>query len=486
MIHVRGNDWSALVPPPDATWTPTATVSVCIPSHNPSLNLRRVLDALALQTYPTSLLEVVIADDGSDEPIVAPTGYPFPVSVVRLERTLAFGAGRARNGAARGASGELLVFLDADIVPERQAIAAYARWFTDRPDVLAMGLCRFADMDDLSDDEFRGLVASGGLEAHFAGREVDDQEWRENTFRRTDDLRAEAVDSFRITIGATYAIAAEHYWAVGGFRELGIRGIEDTEFGFRVHANGGVLVLDRDALHWHQGRRNMNLDRREQIRVEREPYVVRLIPVRGFRKEPPAPLDVPVHTVPRVVVHALGGAEHAAAIAPFLEPDQIVLPAGEVAVATDGMPFVPSFCDVWVPTDVRISRETMGAIANDLAVHGTGVAQIHAPVGNDIFAMRTRVHRRVCRAAGVDPSVGLTPELIRAGIDGFGLWHMAARAAAVEWPAAVVEVDGEQGADRLAPVAPAEGRREAWLRAVRERRLRVEKSIEAFLRRFTR
>ncbi len=51
MNPVHGNDWLALVPPADASWTPTRRVSICIPAHNPS-NLRRVLDALALQTYP--------------------------------------------------------------------------------------------------------------------------------------------------------------------------------------------------------------------------------------------------------------------------------------------------------------------------------------------------------------------------------------------------------------------------------------------------
>ena len=132
-------------------------------------------------------MEVVIADDGSDAPITATGGYPFPVSVVRLERTLAFGAGRGRNAAARAASGDLLMFLDADIVPERQAVASYARWFVDRSDVMATGLCRFADMEELTDQEFRRLVAEDSLGAHFDGNEIDDQEWREKTFRRTDD-----------------------------------------------------------------------------------------------------------------------------------------------------------------------------------------------------------------------------------------------------------------------------------------------------------
>jgi GT2 family glycosyltransferase len=432
MKPVHGNDWSALVPPARARWTPTLRVSICIPAHNPS-NLRRVLDALALQTYPCALMEVVIADDGSDPPITATDGYPFPVSVVRLGRALAFGAGRGRNAAARAASGDLLMFLDADIVPERQVIASYARWFVDRSDVMAMGLCRFADMEELTDEEFGHLVAEDGLGAHFEGREIDQQEWRENTLRRTDDLRIEAIDVFRIVIGATFAITAAQYWAVGGFRELGIRGIEDTEFGYRVHANGAVMVFDRDAVHWHQGRRNMNLDRKKQIRHERQPYVERLLPVPGFRRQAPDPLDRPVQTVPRTVVHAGGDAERLNDLSGLVDPDHVVVGADEVAHALDGMPFVASFCDVWLPAEAAISERSIGLITRELEDRGVGVIMIHAPSGSLLVAMRTRVHRRVCNDAGLRPDAGPKPEVVSAAVADFGVWHMAASAAEITW-----------------------------------------------------
>ncbi len=449
MKQVHGNDWLALVPQAEASWMPTRRVSICIPAHNPS-NLRRVLDALVLQTYPPALMEVIIADDGSDPPIAATGDYPFPVSVVRLQRTLAFGAGRGRNAAASRASGDLLVFLDADIVPERQVIASYARWFVDRSDVMAMGLCRFADMEDLSDEEFCRLVAEDGLGAHFDGNEIDDQHWREITFSRTNDLRIEAVDAFRIVIGATFAITAAQYWAAGGFRELGVRGIEDTEFGYRVHANGAVMVLDRDAVHWHQGRRNMNLQRtsprgsrwqdmwralvrKDPIRREREPYVERLLPVWGFRTDPPDPLDRPVHTVPRAVVHAAGDAERLNDLRGSVDPDHVVVRADEVAQAPDGMPFVASFCDIWLPAEAAISERSIRIITRELERRCVGVILIHAPSGSVLVAMRTRVHRRVCNDAGVRPDAGPKPELVRAAVAAFGVWHMAASAAEITW-----------------------------------------------------
>ena len=223
---------------------------------------------------------------------------------------------------------------------------------------MAMGLCRFADMEELTDEEFCHLVAEDGLSAHFDGKEIDDQEWRENTFRRTDDLRIEAIDAFRIVIGATFAITAAQYWAAGGFRELGIRGIEDTEFGYRVHANGAVMVLDRDAVHWHQGRRNMNLDRKKQIRHEREPYVERLLPVRASARSTRPARPSSAH-VPRAVVHAVGDAERLNDLRGRVDPDHVVVGADEVAQAPDGMPFVASFCDIWLPAEAAISERSI-------------------------------------------------------------------------------------------------------------------------------
>jgi glycosyltransferase involved in cell wall biosynthesis len=496
MKPVHGNDWSALVPPASARWTPTRRVSICIPARNPS-NLRRVLHALALQTYPCALMEVVIADDGSDPPITVTGDHPFPVSVVPLQRTLAFGAGRGRNAAARRASGDLLVFLDADIVPERQVIASYARWFVDRSDVMAMGLCRFADMRELTDEEFGQLVGEDGLGAYFNGKEVDNQEWRENTLRRTNDLRIEAVDAFRIVIGATFAITAAQYWAVGGFRELGIRGIEDTEFGYRVHANGAVMVFDRDVVHWHQGRRNMNLDHKQKIRHEREPYVERLLPVQSFRRHPPDPLDRPVHTVPHTVVHAAGDAARLADLRGRVDPDHVVVRADEVAQAPDGMPFVASFCDVWLPADVAISKNSIRLLANELECRKVGTVLIHAPSGDVLVAMRTRVHRRVCNDAGLKLDMGANSDLVAAAAAaGFGVWHMAASAAEITWGGDVPDIDVRHGdatppAGRLTSLLRAPQRATDRLVGPRSRaatsgaqklRSRVVQLIEAFLR----
>lgn len=426
MIEVHGNDWSSLVPHVGARWTPTNRVTVCIPAHDPT-RLDRTLLGLALQTYPTSLIDVVVADDGSESPIVVEGTWPFPVRVVHLEPKPGFGAGRARNAAATAAEGEVLVFLDADIVPERQAIASYLRWFRDRPDVFVMGLCRFADTNELDDVTFGDLVASNGLAQHFTGREVDGQQWRENTFRRTEDLRKEADDAFRVVIGATFAVRADHYRAVGGFRELGIRGIEDTEFGYRMHADGAPMVLDRDAVHWHQGPRTMSLGRKAQIQKERQPYLERLLPVRGFRTASSDPPDQSVHTVPRVVVH--GAADAYSGVKCW---DVRVVPHGGAVTSPDGMPFVAAYCHIWVPDGVSLADVSIRAILDTFAKRQVGAIVVPGPMGKRVVAMRTRALRRAMHELGLGPDVSPSSVVMDHVAESFGAWFLGS-AAEVNW-----------------------------------------------------
>ena len=116
---VPGNEWGRLRPPPGATWTPHRRVSVCIPARATGQTLRRTLSALALQTYPADLIEVIVADDSSAPPLdVSEFDVPFTVTVLRQDVD-GFAAGRARALAASAAAGEVLVFLDGGVVPSR-------------------------------------------------------------------------------------------------------------------------------------------------------------------------------------------------------------------------------------------------------------------------------------------------------------------------------------------------------------------------------
>lgn len=91
-------------------------VTVIIPTYNDSQRLHLCLDALAKQTYPLELLQVLVVDNNSTEscrPIV--DQYPFATYLFEEQP----GSYHARNAAlAYEPLGEIIAFTDSDCLPE--------------------------------------------------------------------------------------------------------------------------------------------------------------------------------------------------------------------------------------------------------------------------------------------------------------------------------------------------------------------------------
>src|SRR6056297_1848462 len=326
-----------------------------------------------------------------------------------------------------------------------------------------MGLCRFVDVDDLDEAQLVELVASASMERRFEGCDVDDQSWRERNFERLDDLRIESLDAFRVTIGATIAVSAAQFHAVGGFPELGVRGVEDTAFGYRVHSNGGVLILDRDAVHWHQGRRNLSTNRRQQIDQVRAPYVQSVMPVRGFRRGEP-PIDPPVEPSPilRVRVHGDGPDAEATRRSVIDDPSaNVVLSDESLTVAEAASRYDDAFAQVDLPAGVLWSPGATQHLLDLFASKEVGVirAVYDGPSGAGavIDVTRTRALRRAAQTRPGDDPVAVASEL-------FGVWWLAADA---------LGIVGVDAAPTEADDRSALGRMRARVQELREERLRV-------------
>ena len=414
---MEGNNWRQLLPEGDAQWNPSKLVSICIPCRNPSDNLSHILRGISFQSYPQELIEVIIADDGSADPVRITEKYPFQVKVIRLEQTLDFGAGRARNAAARVSHGEILIFLDSDVIPERQVVEAYARWFELRDDVVPMGLINFVAADNFGHTIFEEVFKNGSPRTHFSGQEIDQQTWREYVFERTDELTIEDSGAFRIVVGATLAVSRRQFEEVGGFRELGLRGIEDTEIGYRLHANGAILVVDRLARHWHRGTRNISGNQRDAIMHAREPFICRLIPHSRYRSTPPDKFSGPIHTVPRALVY-LVGVSTSDEVSPEIQILRNDLPSDYVVLCEDEQhvdptcSFVPCLATVRISEGTQVSTKKIKTMLEILEKRSVGeVRGINESGEVLVTAIMTRAIRRELHD-------GLPVA------DSFGLWYM--------------------------------------------------------------
>lgn len=242
-VGVPDNRWDLI----DAT-EPERRVSVVVPYFEAQRQLDLVLAALAMQTYPLHLLDIVVVDDGSAVAPVVDAAGSLAVQVLR-QPDEGFRAARARNLGARAADGDVLVFCDGDTVPEPDFVAQLVRLPAACPDVVAVGRRRHADLSSMP---------TVGLAGWWAGRQMPpvlpEPAWLAEHYRSHADLLHSDRRSYRFMISAVLAVDARRFAALDGFDERFVGyGGEDWEFAHRARTAGAVLAHEPSAVAWHDG-----------------------------------------------------------------------------------------------------------------------------------------------------------------------------------------------------------------------------------------
>ena len=110
-----------------------ARVSVVVPMYNAAASIRRTLDSVLAQTYPS--FEVIVIDDGSSDDSAACVASHHPdVRLLRQERNA--GAAAAANRGVAAAQGELIAFLDSDDLWSPDKLALQVEDFDDHPEAV--------------------------------------------------------------------------------------------------------------------------------------------------------------------------------------------------------------------------------------------------------------------------------------------------------------------------------------------------------------
>ncbi|MFC1461215.1 exopolysaccharide biosynthesis polyprenyl glycosylphosphotransferase [Verrucomicrobiota bacterium] len=116
-----------------ATTGKPVRASVIIPVYNGADTIVKCLNALQNQTLSEKQFEVIVVDDGSTDNTYGQV-CKFPVNLISMAHS---GPASARNKGAALARGEILVFTDADCVPEPEWLKKMLAAFDD-PEVVAV------------------------------------------------------------------------------------------------------------------------------------------------------------------------------------------------------------------------------------------------------------------------------------------------------------------------------------------------------------
>ncbi len=204
-------------------------VSVIIPTYNRRDSLLRALDSLARQTYPADRFEVIVVDDGGSDgtEAVAQRIYPFALRYVRQENQ---GDAIARNRGAQVAQGDILQFLDDDIVTEPDFVAAIVRQHMYNDKLIVIG--QLLTIPSTSPTVFEQVTVADQPGQNYVAGEVE----------------------FTELLSGVLSLRREHFLALGMMQPVARTGSSvwcDVEFAYRARIHGFAFRRCVDAVAHH-------------------------------------------------------------------------------------------------------------------------------------------------------------------------------------------------------------------------------------------
>jgi len=191
-------------------------ISIVVPVYNSPQNLVECLSALRALSCPDS--EIIVVDDASTDD-TSSIATRMGARVLRLMKNS--GPAAARNHGARYAQGDILLFVDADVVVAPGAVSRVVQVFEEHPDVAAV----FGSYDNRP--RAKGLVSQyRNLLHHYVHQNGNPE-----------------ASTFWTGCGA---IRRSMFEEIGKFTEKRAgRWVDDIELGYRLRQAGHRILLDK-------------------------------------------------------------------------------------------------------------------------------------------------------------------------------------------------------------------------------------------------
>lgn len=214
--------------------TVAPAVSVVVPTYNRRRQLGRVLEALASQDFELPYEVVVVSDGSTDGTNDYLTGVSLPLPVVPVLSENCGPAG-ARNRGIATARGELVVFIDDDVVAAPGLLTAH--WAAHRNDDALVVIGPMLTPDDHA------------LEPWIA--------WEQAMLERQYDamLAGHYDATARQFYTGNASVRRAHLEASGGFDES-FRRAEDVELAYRLAERGLRFQFEPNAIGYHYAHRS--------------------------------------------------------------------------------------------------------------------------------------------------------------------------------------------------------------------------------------
>lgn len=254
------------------------SVSVIVATYN-SATLALTLASLAAQDYPAELMEVIVVDDGSEPPVKLGTDTHPNTRVVRVES--GWGRSNAADIGIQASTGEIIYWVDADMILFSDNVREHAKWAHFIPDAATIGEKGFVADWDLTPSQVATLVRSGGIAALW-DFEALEPHWSIGVFADTDELNSTDGKNYSTHMGACATVTRSVLERAGG-QDVRLHLGEDTEIAYRIWQAGGVFIPARSARAWHLGPATISRHL-EAVQHINDVYFAQRMPLPRYRR----------------------------------------------------------------------------------------------------------------------------------------------------------------------------------------------------------
>jgi len=211
-------------------------ISVVIPTYNRINSLKRVLNGLANQSFENADLEVIVVSDGSTD---GTNNYLLSIDTPFAHKSIIqknAGVAAARNTGINAASGDLILFIDDDVVPTPQLLTEHVKSHIAHGDkVVVLGPM-------LTPPDFEMVPWVRWEQAML----VKQYKAMQNGYWQPTARQFYTGNS---------SLARRHLQAIGGFDTRFSRA-EDVELAYRLADNGLTFIFNGQAIGYHYAERS--------------------------------------------------------------------------------------------------------------------------------------------------------------------------------------------------------------------------------------
>lgn len=197
-------------------------ISVIVPFYNTGKKIERCITSLLNQSYPKSQYEVIFVDDGSTDDSAEIVSKFKRVKLVRQKHR---GPAVARNLGVKNSKGQIILFTDADCIPDKKWIKNMVEPFKDEEVIGVSGTYRTFNKDSLV--------------ARFAGYEIEERHKKLEKQEQIDFIGTFSA-AFRKNIFLKSKGFDESFPTASG---------EDPELSFRLEKFGKMVFQPKAFVH---------------------------------------------------------------------------------------------------------------------------------------------------------------------------------------------------------------------------------------------